>query len=114
MPGTGLEEMARFLDGFGSIAILRTNRIHQYCDVTGYVALLGGVAPARQMPLEYNAMLWRSIPLAIFWVLMLGFCLWQYKKRALWLLVGAPLALYWPMWLMFHGFPSCFYSGNCI
>ena len=20
----------------------------------------------------------------------------------------------WPMWLMFHGFPSCYYSGNCI
>jgi hypothetical protein len=30
------------------------------------VALLGSAAPARQMPLDYNAMLWRSIPLAIF------------------------------------------------
>jgi hypothetical protein len=78
------------------------------------VASLGCFAPARHMPLEYDAMLWRSIPLATFWALMLGFCLLRYKKRGLWLLVAAPLALYWPMWLMFHGFPSCYYSGNCV
>jgi hypothetical protein len=32
----------------------------------------------------------------------------------LWILVGAPMALYWPIWLLFHHFPSCYYSGNCI
>jgi hypothetical protein len=78
------------------------------------VALLGSVAPVRQMPLDYKAMLWKSIPLAISWGLILGFCVWNYKERGLWLVVGAPLALYWPIWLMFHGLPSCYYSGNCI
>jgi hypothetical protein len=45
------------------------------------VALLGSVAPVRQMPLDYKAMLWKSIPLAISWGLILGFCVWNYKER---------------------------------
>jgi len=77
------------------------------------VAYLGWMAPAHQRPLDYDAMISRSIPFAIAWVVILVFCLWRYKKRGSWLLVGAPMALYWPIWLLFNHFPSCYYLGNC-
>jgi hypothetical protein len=28
-------------------------------------------------------------------------------------LIGAPLALYWPVWLMFNRTPTCYWRGNC-
>ena len=59
-------------------------------------------------------MISRSIPFAIAWVVILAFCLSRYKKRGLWLLVGAPMALYWPIGLRFNHFPHCFYLHNCV
>ena len=38
VPATGLEEWGVRPSGYGSSAALRTSRIRQYCDVTGYVA----------------------------------------------------------------------------
>jgi hypothetical protein len=58
-------------------------------------------------------MISKGIPLAIIWAAILAFCVWRYKKRGLWLLMGAPLALYWPIWRLLHHLPSCYYSGNC-
>ncbi len=77
------------------------------------VAYLGSKAPSYRMPLDYDAMISRSIPFAIAWAVILAFCLWRYKKRGLWLLVGAPMALYWPIWLLFNHFPRCYYLHNC-
>ena len=77
-------------------------------------AYLGITAPSYSMPLDYDAMISRSIPFAIAWAVILGFCLWRYKKRGLWLLVGAPMALCWPIWLLFNHFPPCYYSHNCV
>ena len=78
------------------------------------VAYLGGSAPSGRMPLDYGAMLSRSIPFAIAWAVILAFCLWRYKKRGLWLLVGTPMALYWAIWLLFNHFPGCYYLHNCV
>jgi len=72
-------------------------------------AYLGSTAPNHRMPIDYDAIISRSIPFAIVWALIFTFCLWRYKKRGLWLLVGAPSALYWPIWLLLHYFPACYY-----
>jgi hypothetical protein len=56
-------------------------------------AYLGSKVPSYRMPLDYDAMISRSIPFAIAWAVILAFCLWRYEKRGLWLLVGAPIAL---------------------
>ena len=78
------------------------------------VAYLGWSAPSHQMPLDYGAMISRSIPFAATWAVVLVLSLWRYKRRGLWLLVGAPLALYWPIWLLFNHFPACYYLHNCV
>jgi hypothetical protein len=77
------------------------------------VAFLGWTAPSHQMPLNYDAMIWRSIPYALVWTLVLAFSLFRFKLRGLWLLLGSPMALYWPIWLLFNHFPPCYYLGNC-
>jgi hypothetical protein len=78
------------------------------------VAILGNEIPGRQMPLNYQEMITVSIPLAVAWAIILVFCMWRYGKRGLWLIVGAPLALWWPVWMIFNHFPPCYYSHNCI
>jgi hypothetical protein len=77
------------------------------------VAYVGWVAPRHRMPLDYDAMISKSIPFAIVWAGLLGFCVWRYKKRGLWLLLGTPMALYWTIWLLFNHFPPCYYLHNC-
>ena len=76
-------------------------------------AFLGWQAPTRRMPIDYEATIWWSVPIAIGWAMILAFCLWRHKKRGLWLVVGAPMALYWPVWLLFNHFPPCYYLHNC-
>jgi hypothetical protein len=77
------------------------------------VAWMGWIAPNHRMPLDYDAMIWRSVPLAVAWAAILGFFLWRFRMLGLWLLLGAPMALYWPIWLLFHRFPPCYYANNC-
>ena len=78
------------------------------------VAFLGDETPTRQLPLDYGAMVTVSIPLAAVWVVLFAFCLWRYRKRGLWLMVGAPFALWWPIWMLTNHLPSCYYSHNCV
>ncbi len=66
------------------------------------------------MPLDYDAMIWSSVPFSTAWAIVVVISLWRYEKRGLWLLLGAPMALYWPIWLLFNHFPSCYYSHNCV
>jgi hypothetical protein len=77
------------------------------------IAYLGWQYPNR-MPFDYDAMISKSIPFAIAWALILILCLWRYKRRGLWLLLGAPMAAYWPIWLLFNHFPSCYYLHGCL
>jgi hypothetical protein len=78
------------------------------------IAFLGWMAPNRQRPLNYDAMIWRSIPYALAWTLAVTFALVRFRTRGLWLLLGAPMALYWPVWLLFNHFPGCYYTHNCV
>jgi hypothetical protein len=78
------------------------------------IAYLGWAAPSYRMPLDYDAMISRSIPFAVSWITISAFSLWHFKKRGLWLLLGTPMALYWPIWLLFNRFPTCYYLHNCV
>ena len=78
------------------------------------VAILSEGTPGRQRPLDYHAMITVSVPLAVVWAILFAFCLWRYRKRGLWAILGAPLALWWPVWMIFNHFPPCYYSRGCI
>lgn len=41
-----------------------------------------------------------SITLVLLWLTLVAATLWTHGKRGLWLLVGAPLALFWPALLV--------------
>ena len=77
------------------------------------IAFLAWGIPARGMPVDYQAVISTSIPLAVVWSLALAFGVRRYSKRGLWLLLGAPMALYWPIWLLFNHFPPCYYTSSC-
>ena len=84
------------------------------CAASLFVAFLSHMIPARQMPLDYHAMIVVSIPLAVLWAILFVLCVWRFRMRGLWLIVGAPLALWWPVWMVLNHFPPCYYSHNCI
>jgi len=71
------------------------------------LAIGGWLAPQTRMPLDYHNMLWHSIPLACLLALAVGLSAYRFGRNALWMLPGAPVALYWPIWLLFHGLPLC-------
>jgi hypothetical protein len=77
------------------------------------VACVGCASPAFRFPINYQAIVVRSIPLAITWAAIVAVSFWRHGKGGLWLLLGAPMALYWPFWLLINGFPLCYYKGGC-
>jgi hypothetical protein len=78
------------------------------------LAFSGWRAPQGRMPLDFHSMLWWSLPLAGLWMLIGAISAFRFRKRALWLLIGAPLALYWPFWLLLNGIPACYWHRNCV
>jgi hypothetical protein len=96
------------------MAAKRDNRIYWVTFIASVVfAFLGWKAPEYRMPLDYDAMITKSIPFAVAWCAALVFCLSRYRLRGLWLLLGAPMAFFWPIWLVFNRFPTCYYVRNC-
>jgi uncharacterized RDD family membrane protein YckC len=82
--------------------------------MSAVLAYLSVTAPAHQMPMDYSAITARSLPLAVVWAALVIAAVFLFSKRSLWLMIGAPVALYWPIWLLVHGYPPCWYMGNCI
>ena len=76
------------------------------------LACYGWFVPAK-MPPDYDAIFSISIPIAVLWVCLVVGAVAYFGRRAAWTLLGAPLALYWPLWLAFSGLPECYYTGNC-
>jgi hypothetical protein len=66
------------------------------------------------MPIDFHTALWWSIPLTGVWAVTVGFSIYRFGKSALWMLLGAPLALYWSVWLLMNGLPPCYQHGNCV
>jgi hypothetical protein len=52
------------------------------------------------MPLDYSAITSRSLPLAVLWAALVIAAVFLFSRRALWFFIGAPVAFYWPMWLL--------------
>ena len=76
------------------------------------LAYLAWEGPQRTMPYGIHYALWRSIPFAGIWVVTVGFAFYYCGKAALWTLLGLPLAVYWPIWLLLNGIPECYWHGN--
>jgi hypothetical protein len=93
--------------------VMRAHWFKVILAVSVVLAFFGWYTPGRQRPLDFHDMLWRSIPLACLWALIFAFSTYRFGRTALWMLLGAPLALYWPIWLLLHGIPACFRAGNC-
>jgi hypothetical protein len=81
--------------------------------VSFLLAFWGWSAPRWLMGLDYHAMLWRSIPLACLWALTVALSVRWFGRKALWMLLGGLLALYWPVWLALNGIPQCYWLGTC-
>jgi hypothetical protein len=56
---------------------------------------IGGHGPSLRHN-KYNALVLRSYVLTIAWLVTLVIALCIFRWRGLWLLIGAPLALFWP------------------
>jgi len=77
-------------------------------------ALIQVALPERTMPRDYHAMLWISLPLAGVWLIFTCGSFVYFGRKAVWMLLGSPLVLYWPVWLIVHGIPHCYWQRNCI
>jgi hypothetical protein len=82
--------------------------------LSAFLACLSFLAPARRMPLDYSAITSRSLPTALVWSMLMVAAVVLFRTRGLWLLVGGPIAFYWPLWLLVHGYPPCWYLSNCV
>lgn len=77
------------------------------CAVFSYLIPLSG------MPVDYDAALYRSLPLSAFWLITAAASLYLGKRKGLWALFGLVPALYWPAQLLLNGIPECYRIGNC-
>ena len=78
------------------------------------IALVAFSFPQRQMPLDYHGVLWVSLPLSMLWLGFMVVLAPSLRWRTLWTLLGFPMALYWPVWRLFHRIPACYWQHNCI
>jgi hypothetical protein len=70
--------------------------------------------PLRRMPIDYYWAIHWSQALSSIWLIVTAFLIFRSGKRALWTLLGLPLAAYWPLWLLTHQLPPCYVTHNCI
>jgi len=77
-------------------------------------AYFSWAVPARRMPIDIHAIFWWSVPLAFLWIVTVGVAARRFRKKAMWMFFGAPMAFYWPVWLALNGIPACYRHGNCI
>ena len=82
--------------------------------VSFIVAVVTFIAPGQRRPIDYRVVLWLSIPLACVWLVIAVGCVVRFHRKGLWVLIGTPLALYWPVWLIVAGVPACYWHGNCV
>jgi hypothetical protein len=84
-----------------------------YLVLTLIVAFLSWAAPGGRMPLNFHTLLWGSLPLACLWVIAFRVSIEIFGRKGVWVLLGAPLALYWPIYLFYYGFPACYWVSSC-
>jgi len=79
---------------------------------TALIALFSFAAPGWTPP-NYNLVFMLSIPSTCMWVFLVGFSLRKFGKKALWMLVSCPAALFWLVLLLLTGVPSCYANASC-
>ena len=105
--------MSRIVSGLIDRRVELRNREFWLMLVVSLVMGVAAIWPIRSMPADYHAIFWRSFPIAGFWLLLLVAALFRHRKKALWLLLGLPLVLYWPYDVTVNGLPRCYYVGAC-
>jgi hypothetical protein len=78
------------------------------------LAWFSWAVPGRDAPTDFHSVLWWSVPLASLWVVTIGVSAYHFGRKTLWMLLGAPLALYWPVSLVLNGIPACYWHGSCV
>src|SRR5258708_33296272 len=82
--------------------------------VSFVLAFFGQTAPEKRMPIDFDAVIRVSIALGCLWVGIFVFACYRFRSKGLWMLLGAPFVLYWPIWLLLNGIPTCVQHGNCV
>jgi hypothetical protein len=77
------------------------------------VALASLFSPRLGFPVDFDGIIYRSIPIACLWVILFVIGIVKFRRRSLWMLLGIHLALFWPAYLFFNGLPLCYYQGGC-
>ena len=65
------------------------------------ISLIVGIAALTGpwiFPANFDAATHVSVLLAIVWIVILAAGIHRFGKQGLWLLIGMPMALYWPVW----------------
>jgi hypothetical protein len=77
------------------------------------LAIYAFALPDKQMPVNWYLALHQSVPLGAVWLALVAFLFWRWRLKALWCLLGAPAALYWPYVILVYGMPVCYFTHNC-
>src|SRR4051812_32421023 len=77
-------------------------------------ALFAWAVPGRGMPTNFHAVMWVSVPVGCVWLGMIAVCFYRFGRKSIWMLLGAPLALYWPIVVLLRGIPECYWQQNCV
>ena len=78
-----------------------------------FAAVVSFALPNHRAPVDYDEILWLSLPLSLVWTLASAVCLRTHGKRGAWILLGLPFALFYPATLLIFGIPPCYWSGTC-
>ncbi|HEY2359918.1 MAG TPA: hypothetical protein VGK36_02295 [Candidatus Angelobacter sp.] len=54
---------------------MKSKKFWMLFSISLLIAFLSWIAPVRQMPLNFNAMIWRTIPFASVWLLAVVYAL---------------------------------------
>jgi hypothetical protein len=77
------------------------------------IAFFSWMLPNQWRPVPIDAIMWICTPLAVLWLVLLRIAIHYFRLRALWIVLGAPAALYWPLWLLWNGIPGCYWNAGC-
>jgi hypothetical protein len=77
------------------------------------LAIASLFAPSLGFPIDFDGIIYRSVPLACSWAMLFAISVVKFRPQALWMIIGIPLALFWPASLVFNGIPLCYHQSGC-
>src|SRR5437016_6025546 len=67
------------------------NQFKVFLVVSSVLAIASWLGPLRQMPVDYRAMVWWSVPLACLWLVIFALSVLRFDKKSLWLVLGGAI-----------------------